>query len=762
MNKSSLTYSSNSGSDIPSTANPSTNTQQEQIVHRSIYNPLLSDLTHLSAQLSTSTIHSVYPSYSHNEYELAPIPLTVPEPLPALPPRPTAYLPQANDTQVHLIYAKSGFYLQPPNGESIHGFFIIFSKSMENVDVFIAWIPEYLIQSHDIPKFIELDGILASDQNFPTIELNLGQQETTIIALKSIYSLYLCPPTIDKQGHIAITSNSGDVLKPLWYAANHQHNFELDKQTWPGYTIADILGAFHPLQNSRIMPYLYRVQDLDESPIPSPTISTISSNTPAVVASHSAEQQADDPIMNTVREARWSILERLSRVTQYSRETATQAIGTSFIQPFLPAFFHQNTTVQDTVSEYEVASNYLTQWGSQAKDAQDYSLDDDTDGLLQGMPELAGPAPIHTRTKPVSPEVWVSLFDHEGKLATSVEHVRQLIFAGGLEHDIRIEAWKFLLGIYPWQSTFDEREAIRRSRADAYFEIKRTWFDHPDIRNTKHFQDEKHRIDKDVHRTDRTQEAFVGEDLPNPDPAMSVGTNANLEVMKDMLVSYNYHNTDLGYVQGMSDLLAPLFVAMGDECMAFWAFSQFMERIQSNFFQDQSGMHRQLQTLNTLLRFMDPLLHKRLEETGTDNLFFCFRWILVWFKREFDWEDVIRLWEVLWTDYLTDQMIIFVALAVIEAHRDKIMNELAEFDEVLRYINDLSGKIALDDTLERAEVLYYQFERKVRAMQHKKALLQEQLQVRSIWNSNERIKVQEKLEKLKIPEILLTLIPSKQ
>ncbi|KAI8377201.1 rab-GTPase-TBC domain-containing protein [Choanephora cucurbitarum] len=751
-------YSSNSSSDIPLTSNLSTNTPS---IHRSIYNPLLSDVTNLSAQLSTSTVHSVYPNYNPTEYELAPVSLTVPEPLPELPPRPTAYQPQNKENQVRLIYTKSGFYLKSSEEELIHGFFAIFSKSMENVNIFVAWIPEYLIQSHDIPKFIELDGILASDQNFPAVELSLGQQETTVIALKNIYSLYLCPPTTEKQGHVAITSNSGDVLKPLWYAADHQHNFELDKQTWPGFTIADVLGAFHPLQNSRNIPYLYRVQDLDESPIPSPTLST-ASLTPAAMHSTLNREQPDEPIMDTLKEARWSLLERLSKVTQYSRQTATQALGNSLISPFLPAFFRESATVQDTVSEYEVASNYLSQWGSHNRDSQEHFLEDDTDGLLQGMPELAGPTPIHTRTPPVSPEVWVTLFDHEGKLATSVDHVRQLIFSGGLEHDIRIEAWKFLLGIYPWQSTFDEREAIRRSQADAYFEIKRTWFDHPDIRNSKHFQDEKHRIDKDVHRTDRTQEAFVGEDMPNPDPVMNVGTNANLEVMKDMLVSYNYHNTDLGYVQGMSDLLAPLFVAMGDEAMAFWAFSQFMERVQSNFFQDQSGMHRQLQTLNTLLRFMDPSLHKRLEETGTDNLFFCFRWLLVWFKREFDWEDVIRLWEVLWTDYLTDQMIIFVALAVIETHRDKIMSELTEFDEVLRYINDLSGKIPLEDTLERAEVLYYQFERKVRAMQHKTTLLQEQLQVRSIWNSNERPKIQAKLDSLKIPDILLTLIPSKQ
>lgn len=84
-----------------------------------------------------------------------------------------------------------------------------------------------------------------------------------------------------------------------------------------------------------------------------------------------------------------------------------------------------------------------------------------------------------------------------------------------------------------------------------------------------------------MHRTDRSIEFFEGETLPNPDPDMTVGTNPNLEIMKDILVTYNFYNTELGYVQGMSDLLAPLFVAMGTEEMAFWGFVKFMDRVVS-------------------------------------------------------------------------------------------------------------------------------------------------------------------------------------
>lgn len=89
-------------------------------------------------------------------------------------------------------------------------------------------------------------------------------------------------------------------------------------------------------------------------------------------------------------------------------------------------------------------------------------------------------------------------------------------------------------------------------------------------------------VEKDVHRTDRNIDVFAGEDIPHPDPDSpfaDVGTNVHLEQMKDMLLTYNEYNKDLGYVQGMSDLLAPIYAVMQDDAVAFWGFVGFMERM---------------------------------------------------------------------------------------------------------------------------------------------------------------------------------------
>ena len=68
--------------------------------------------------------------------------------------------------------------------------------------------------------------------------------------------------------------------------------------------------------------------------------------------------------------------------------------------------------------------------------------------------------------------------------------------------------------------------------------------------------------------------------------------NPNVALLEEILMTYVMYNFDLGYVQGMSDLLAPiLFVMGGNEVDAFWCFVGFMKRVSHNFDFDQVSHH---------------------------------------------------------------------------------------------------------------------------------------------------------------------------
>lgn len=127
-------------------------------------------------------------------------------------------------------------------------------------------------------------------------------------------------------------------------------------------------------------------------------------------------------------------------------------------------------------------------------------------------------------------------------------------------------------------------------------------------------------------------------------------------------------------------------------------------------------MRSQLLALDQLVQLMDPQLYLHLQSADSTNFFFFFRMLLVWYKREFEWGDVLRLWETLWTDYFSSSFHLFIALAILEKHRDVIMEHLKHFDEVLKYINELSNTMDLVPILTRAESLFHRFERAVQAI----------------------------------------------
>lgn len=123
---------------------------------------------------------------------------------------------------------------------------------------------------------------------------------------------------------------------------------------------------------------------------------------------------------------------------------------------------------------------------------------------------------------------------------------------------------------------------------------------------------------------------------------------------------------------------------------------------------DQSGMKEQLENLHTLLAFAEPDLASYLDRHDSGNMFFCFRWLLVWFKRELSQEDVMRLWEIMWTGLPCQNFHLLFSVAILETEKHALMENNYGFTEILKHINDLCGNIDLSAMLNKAEGLYHQ------------------------------------------------------
>ncbi|VDM39880.1 unnamed protein product [Toxocara canis] len=305
--------------------------------------------------------------------------------------------------------------------------------------------------------------------------------------------------------------------------------------------------------------------------------------------------------------------------------------------------------------------------------------------------------PDFNREEPVTEEVWDKHKNPDGSFR-DVHSLKLLIFRGGLTPSLRKEAWKYLLGVSDWSKSDADNAAMKKKRVEDYFRMKLQWKTINEDQESRftEFADRKALIGKDVARTDRTHPFFGGEDNPN------------LTLLNDILMTYCMYNFDLGYVQAMSDCLSPLLVVMQNEVDAFWAFVGLMNRIHTNFQMDQLPIKKQLMELRDMLMVVNPKLANYLESHNSDDMYFCFRWVLMCFKREFCFDDIMRLWEVLWTDLPCSNFHLLICVAILDKQMNFIIENKFALIEILKHVNDLSMNIDLEETLISAEAIFHQ------------------------------------------------------
>ncbi|EDO16221.1 hypothetical protein Kpol_1014p41 [Vanderwaltozyma polyspora DSM 70294] len=421
----------------------------------------------------------------------------------------------------------------------------------------------------------------------------------------------------------------------------------------------------------------------------------------------------------------------------------------------------ENPRVQEIQDDFDSARVYLAKWALGVKEQSDrynfnYESQTTYRQLIRNDLGMSDKSDIQftelelskalERNHPLTRQKWESFFDAQGRMNITVNEMKDYIFHGGVESmELRKEVWLYLFGVYPWDSSTDEKIQLEQTLRDIYInEYKSKWMNRtedPDPDEEEYWRDQIFRIEKDVKRNDRHIDLYkhdTEDGLPPPDDNEEQDDkdneesetwskheikNPHLIKMKNILISYNTMNPNLGYVQGMTDLLSPIYYIIRDEALSFWCFVNFMERMERNFMRDQSGIRDQMLTLSSLCQIMLPQLSSHLSKCDSSNLFFCFRMILVWFKREFEFNDVCSIWEIFLTDYYSSQFQLFFMLAILQKNSNAVIQNLSQFDQILKYFNDIGGKMDWNDLMTRSELLFIRFKKMMDLMERQKEKL---------------------------------------
>ena len=175
------------------------------------------------------------------------------------------------------------------------------------------------------------------------------------------------------------------------------------------------------------------------------------------------------------------------------------------------------------------------------------------------------------------------------------------------------------------------------------------------------------------------------------------------DVLKRILFIYTVFCADISYHQGMNELLAPIYYCYSYdktytdeseeniEADAFWSFQNLMSKVSLSFVSaNDLGLQIKGFIYEKCLAFVDEELYNHLINAGVKNEYYCYRWFILLFSQEFEINDILKLWDLVFTHEDIYYYIVYIAMAYVINKKEifmkqgmvEIMQELQNFENV--------------------------------------------------------------------------------
>ena len=203
----------------------------------------------------------------------------------------------------------------------------------------------------------------------------------------------------------------------------------------------------------------------------------------------------------------------------------------------------------------------------------------------------------------------------------------------------------------------------------------------PLINNEYYIDDELYSsIKKDILRT-KANMNFVS--------MLTKNLETNADVMNRILFIYAKLHPDVVYVQGMNDLLAPLYYCFSIdnnpenknfvEADSYITFEKLMDIIKKIYIRvldnEPGGVNYRLKEIDGLLKIIDYELFLHLKNNEVKINFYGFRWMTLFFTQDFEMPDILRIWDSIFGNNDIFEFLYLLILATIILKKEEIMKE---------------------------------------------------------------------------------------
>ena len=275
---------------------------------------------------------------------------------------------------------------------------------------------------------------------------------------------------------------------------------------------------------------------------------------------------------------------------------------------------------------------------------------------------------------------------------------------------LRAMIWKTLIGYYPINDLVNWKE-ISINHFKSYQSLKQFYKDFPD--NLKEEEDIQTlvQINKDLPRTRPEINFFKEKSRFNKN-------ETNYDILRRILFFLSKRNGDLGYVQGMNEIVAIIYYIYSlDENVyikpfvesdTFYSFELVMEEIRPIFMihninYSQLFITTQIKQINDILQEVSPDLLNYFKEKSLVMDVFLMRWLLVLFAQEFTFGSSISFWDRLFTQKNKMKFICYISAAILFINKKKLMK--MEMEEIVLWAQEFGAIVKnnnIDDIVQKA------------------------------------------------------------
>ncbi|KAL1325938.1 uncharacterized protein [Arachis hypogaea] len=351
--------------------------------------------------------------------------------------------------------------------------------------------------------------------------------------------------------------------------------------------------------------------------------------------------------------------------------------------------------------------------------------DDDGGGGGNGMDHKTRQRPRKDTINPVSvlkstsEEEKRSDLEHElSQREINLEKLQRIASTGSPDGGgLRAIAWKLLLGYLPSSQDLWEKE-LKENR-QKYSNLKEELLLNP----SEHiWREGKELSSANQHKEGDSDGLLRRHEISQEDHPLSLG-KASLwsqyfkEAMKNILLLFAKLNPVICYVQGMNEVLAPIYYvftidthkqnAVSAEADSFFCFVRVLGDSVDHFCQQldnsSSGILSTLSRLSDLLKVNDEQLWHHLEfTTKVKPQFYAFRWITLLLTQEFKFESILRIWDTLLSNpFGVQDMLLRVCCAMLLCVKSNLLG--GDFVANLKLLQHYPEDINLEYLLQVAQ-----------------------------------------------------------